>query len=173
MAYSGLEKSVKWPSDSPPFFPPLPADEFLALPKEVWTDTCLAGVKNWGEATSVSLSFFFFSFTKMWPMLHRKGHKRQRSSWGKVKSESEVAQSCLTLCDPMYHSLPGFSIHGIFPGNSTRVGCHFLLQGIFRTQGSNPGLPHRRQKLYPLSLQGRGGLIPVDKGTLCSLWSIY
>ena len=32
----------------------------------------------------------------------------------KVKSESEVAQSCLTLCDPMDFSLPGSSIHGIF-----------------------------------------------------------
>ena len=32
----------------------------------------------------------------------------------KVKSESEVAQSCLTLSDPMHCSLPGSSIHGIF-----------------------------------------------------------
>ena len=32
----------------------------------------------------------------------------------KVKSESEVAQSCLTLSDPMDYSLPGSSIHGIF-----------------------------------------------------------
>ena len=32
----------------------------------------------------------------------------------KVKSESEVAQSCLTLRDPMDCSLPGSSIHGIF-----------------------------------------------------------
>ena len=32
----------------------------------------------------------------------------------KVKSESEVAQSCLTLSDPMDCSLPGLSIHGIF-----------------------------------------------------------
>ena len=32
----------------------------------------------------------------------------------KVKSESEVAQSCLTLRDPMDCSLPGFSLHGIF-----------------------------------------------------------
>ena len=31
----------------------------------------------------------------------------------KVKSESEVAQSCLTLCDPMDYILPGFSLHGI------------------------------------------------------------
>ena len=32
----------------------------------------------------------------------------------KVESESEVAQSCLTLSDPMDCSLPGSSIHGIF-----------------------------------------------------------
>ena len=38
-----------------------------------------------------------------------------------------------------------------FPGRNTRVGCHFLLQGIFPTQGSNSGLPHCRQMLYHLS----------------------
>ena len=31
------------------------------------------------------------------------------------------------------------------------MGCHFLLQGIFPTQGSNLGLPHCRQTLYRLS----------------------
>ena len=35
-----------------------------------------------------------------------------------------------------------------FLGKSTGVGCHFLLQGIFPTQGSNPGLLHCRQTLY-------------------------
>ena len=40
------------------------------------------------------------------------------------------------------------------PGKNTRVGCHFLLQGIFPTQGSNLGLLHCRQMLYPLSHQG-------------------
>ena len=33
---------------------------------------------------------------------------------GLYESESEVAQSCLTLCDPMDCSLPGSSIHGVF-----------------------------------------------------------
>ena len=33
------------------------------------------------------------------------------------------------------------------PGKNTGVGCHFLLQGLFPTQGSNPGLPHSRQTL--------------------------
>ena len=32
--------------------------------------------------------------------------------------------------------------------------CHFLLQGIFPTQGSSPGLPHCRQTLYRLNHQG-------------------
>ena len=41
------------------------------------------------------------------------------------------------------------------PGKNTEVGCHFLLQGIFPTQGPNLGLPHCRQTLYPLSHQGR------------------
>ena len=36
---------------------------------------------------------------------------------------------------------------------STSVGCLFLLQGIFLNQGSNPGLQHCRQMLYPLSHQ--------------------
>ena len=35
-----------------------------------------------------------------------------------------------------------------FPGKNTRVGCHFLLQGIFPTQGSNPCLLHYRWVLY-------------------------
>ena len=38
-----------------------------------------------------------------------------------------------------------------FPGNSTGVGCHFLLQGIISTEGSNLGLLHCRQMLYHLS----------------------
>ena len=41
-----------------------------------------------------------------------------------------------------------------FPGKDTRVGCHFLLQGMFLTQRLNPGLPHCRQTLYHLSHQG-------------------
>ena len=39
------------------------------------------------------------------------------------------------------------------PGKNTGVDCHFLLQRIFLTQRSNPGLLHCRQMLYPLSHQ--------------------
>ena len=44
----------------------------------------------------------------------------------KVKSESEVAQSCLTLSDPMDCSLPGSSIHGIFQARVLEWGAIVL-----------------------------------------------
>ena len=72
-------------------------------------------------------------------------------------SESERKWSCSVVST-------SFRSHGLlstrllcpwdFPGKSTGVGCHFLLQGIFLTQGSNTGLLHCRQTLYPLSYQG-------------------
>ena len=40
---------------------------------------------------------------------------------------------CLTLCSPMDYSPPGFSAPG-FSSNNIRVGCYFLLQGIFPTK---------------------------------------
>ena len=40
------------------------------------------------------------------------------------------------------------------PGKNTGVGCHFLFQGIFPTQGLNPSLLHCRQTLYHVSHQG-------------------
>ena len=70
-----------------------------------------------------------------------------------------VAQSCLTLCDPMDCSPPGSSVHGDSPGKNTGVGCHALLQGIFPTQGLNPGLPHYRWILYHMSHQGSSWIL--------------
>ena len=51
-----------------------------------------------------------------------------------------VTQSCPTLWDPMHCSPPDSSAHGDSPDKNTGVGYHALLQGIFPTQGSNPGL---------------------------------
>ena len=50
-------------------------------------------------------------------------------------------------------------LHGLYspwnsPGQNTGVGSLSLLQGIFPTQGSNPGLPHCRWILYQLSHKG-------------------
>ena len=49
------------------------------------------------------------------------------------------ALSCPTLCRPMDCSLLGFSVHGIFPGKNTGVGCHFLFKGIFPSREDLPG----------------------------------
>ena len=62
----------------------------------------------------------------------------------KVNVKMLVAQSCLTLCDPMDCS----------PQDPLSMSCHFLLQGIFLAQGSNLGLLHCRLILYHLSHQG-------------------
>ena len=65
--------------------------------------------------------------------------------------------SCSVMSGSLWpHGLrpPGSSVRGIFSGKSAGVGCHFLLRGIFLTWGSNPGVPHCRQTLYPLSHQG-------------------
>ena len=64
-----------------------------------------------------------------------------------------VAQLCPTLGDPVDCSPPGSSVYGDSPGETTRVGCHALLQGIFPTQGWNQGLLHWRQVLYCLNHQ--------------------
>ena len=58
------------------------------------------------------------------------------------KVKVKVTQSCPTLCEP-YSSWNSL-------GQNTGVGSLSLLQGIFPTQGSNPGLPHCRQILYQL-----------------------
>ena len=47
-----------------------------------------------------------------------------------------------------------FSVRGDFPCKNTGVGCHFLLQGIFLTQGANPHLLHWKVDSLPLSHQG-------------------
>ena len=52
----------------------------------------------------------------------------------KVKSESEVTQSCLTLRDPMDCSLPGFSIHGSFQARVLEWGA--IAFSILKTRSS-------------------------------------
>ena len=64
------------------------------------------------------------------------------------------SRSQVQFCDPMDYSPPGSYVHGDSPGKNTRVGCHALLQAIFPTQGSKPGLLHCRWILYQLSYQG-------------------
>ena len=62
----------------------------------------------------------------------------------KVKCESEVAQSCLTLSDPMDCSLPGSSVHGIFKARVLEWGAI-----AFSYRGSHSSSsPHRAEPLF-------------------------
>ena len=82
----------------------------------------------------------FFSCPQSFPasgelaLFHWVGSSHQ---WPKYWSTcAKSLQSCPTLCDPMDHSTPGSSVHGIL---YTRilVSFHALFHGIFLTQGSN------------------------------------
>ena len=82
-----------------------------------------------------------------------------------------VAEACPTLCDPEDRSLPGSSVHGDSPARIPGVGCHALLQGIFPTQGSNPGLLPCKRILYLLSHQGSPtDLISFNSHSSPTLW---
>ena len=96
----------------------------------------------------------------------RTGHRTM--DWfqmGKGVCQSCMVSPCLLIyiqSESENHSVMSNSLspHGLyspwnFPGQNTGVGSLFLLQVIFPTQGLNPGLPHYRQTLYPLSHQGR------------------
>ena len=83
-------------------------------------------------------------------------HLQIGSRGRKVKSENESRSVMSNSLWP----------HGLYSpwnslGQNTGAGSHSLLQGIFPTQGSNPGLPHCRWILYQLSHQespvGAGG----------------
>ena len=67
-----------------------------------------------------------------------------------MESESEVYS---VMSESLWSM--AYTVHGMnSPGQSTGVGSLSLLQRIFSTQGSNPGLPHCRWILYQLSHKG-------------------
>ena len=77
----------------------------------------------------------------------------------RVKSESDIAQSCPTLSDPMGCSPPGSSVHGIFPARVLEWGAieiEFKYQNIV----SVPEIlksPYRLMSFCPLGAGGEGG----------------
>ena len=66
----------------------------------------------------------------------------------------EVARSCFRLFVTPWTAACQAPLSMGFSGKNTGVGCHFLLQDIFPTQGWSPGLQHCRLILYHLSHQG-------------------
>ena len=84
----------------------------------------------------------------------------------KVKTIFTLCPETLTLECMLSHSVMSDYLdpHGLqsgsffcpwgFPGQNPGVGCHFLLQQILLTQGSNPHLQHWQADSLPLSYQG-------------------
>ena len=109
--------------------------------------------------------FFKILLLLIFTLLEANAFGKSTDSWLLIpkgvcaQSLTKSLMLCLTLCDLM-DCPPCSSVHGDSPGKNTGRGCHALLQGIFPTQGLNPGLPHCRQTLYCLSHQGS----PVPKG---------
>jgi len=94
------------------------------------------------------ITFFFF----FWIWQQKQSNKSKLERWDSIKLHSSVQQNEVKL-------LSRVPPHGLYnpwnsPGQNTWVGSCSLLQGIFPTQGSNPGLPHCRQILYQLSHKG-------------------
>ena len=80
---------------------------------------------------------------------------------GRVKVERFLCKQNLNIGESEVHSVMSNSVwpHGLHspwnsPGQNTGVDSLSLLQGIFPTQGLNPGLPHCRWILYQLSHKG-------------------
>ena len=72
--------------------------------------------------------------------IQKRYYNHKQSPWGKLQvhnknTHAKSLPSCPTLWDPMDCSPPCCSWDS--PGKNTGVGCHFLLQGIFPTQGLN------------------------------------
>ena len=76
----------------------------------------------------------------------------------KVKSESEVVQSCRTLSDLMYCSLPGSSVHGIFQARVLEWGA--IAFSVVRTRF--PNTRKREILCNPEFLKKRNVMYPPD-----------
>ena len=117
------------------------------------------------------------------PGIHPHPFSPQPSTGAGPQAGTAVTQAPLCLWVPAsalpsaagratrYQAEPGWSPSGQaprpwdFPDQNTAAGCHFLLRGIFPTEGSNPDLPRCRQTLYSLSHRGA---LPLERSNLPS-----
>ena len=140
---------------------PLPFQSLLLVTKSCLTrdpmDDSPPGSSVHGISQPRILEWVAISFSRG-PALLRDQIHVSCTAGGFFTAESSVlclvTQSCPTFCNPMDCRQSGSSVCGASPDNNTGVGCHAFLQGIFPTQGPNPGLPHYRQILSHLSHQG-------------------
>ena len=121
-------------------------------------DAIFLNIASWPNDLSFLNAEFQASFPSWLPLNGR--WMEQWALWALAIKTWRIQAACVS------HSVMPDSLrpHGLqptrllcpwdFPGKDTGVGCHFLLQGIFPTQGLNPGLLHHRQILYRLSYKG-------------------
>ena len=94
-------------------------------------------------AQHVSENIYLSRQEEEWEMLPEPCRQRKRGvgvfreSRRSLRDRSLCCCCCRTLCDPM-----DYTAHWNSPGQNTGVSSLSLLQGIFPTQGLNPGLPH-------------------------------
>ena len=154
-------RMFKWDAGKPGLASPPPRPELSPTPStsRLWSGSTTAGsstsppTRPRAQASSTPRSCWRSMRTSRSPPRWACGSPRPEWLPGVAQITSNHmcvhAQSCLTLCDP-WTVATGLLCPWESAGKNTGVGCHFLLQGIFPTQGLNP---HRRL-LYHLSHQG-------------------
>ena len=131
--------------------------ELQPLPGKSHRRRSLVGCSPWGPEESDTTEWLHFHFSLSW-IGEGNGNPLQCSClenprdggawWAAVYG---VAQSRTWLKQLSSSSSSKLLCPWSSLGKNTGLGCHSLLQGIFMTQGSNPGLLHCRQILYQLS----------------------
>ena len=104
---------------------------------------------------------FFIKYLLATHMSWQTTTRNKTNTFQAILTELLRSLSCQTRAVLISCSVVSGSLwpHGLYspwnsPGQNTRVGSHSLLQGIFQTQGSNPGLLHCPRILYQLSHKG-------------------
>ena len=107
----------------------------------------------------------------------KKGNAKECSNYCTIAliSHASKSENKNEICSVVSDSLQP---HGLYspwtsPGHSTGMCNHYLLQGIFPTQGSNPGLPHCRQNLYQLNQQGSSNASKVTFKIVQAMFQQY
>ena len=124
---------LRWQVDSSPLAPPSQKQPFIL---------CLIILVSL-PGTLFYLFIYFAIPCGMWDL-----------SSAAAATAAKSLQLCPTLRDPIDGSPPGSPVPGILQPRTLEWVASFFLQGIFQTQGLNPGVLHCRQILYHLSHQG-------------------
>ena len=127
-----------------------PTPVFLLGKSHGWRS--LVGYSPWGrkESDTTERLHFHFSWPKMVGREEFYSESFRQHRFELLKAAS-CGQSCLTLCDPWMEPARLLCLWSS-PGKNTGGDCHFLLQGIFPTQGSNSrhlGLLHWQADSLP------------------------